>query len=395
MPDTSRMRMPRKLSAKQFLADYWQKQSLFMPAALEQVAPALSADELAWLATLPDVESRLVFTERTGGNISYRLEQGPFAESELQSLPETDWTLLVQDVDKHLPDFRAWFAHVNFIPGWRIDDLMVSFAAPGGSVGPHLDQYDVFLCQGQGHREWRIGDPETAEQDERSTGLSLLQAFAATGTHAAAQGDVLYLPPGIPHWGIATDLCMTYSIGFRAPTKPELQAGAARVLTPEAVDLIAPHESDAFYADPDLSVDEATYGQISQQSIRRIREQALLDESLSDMDIARILGSVVTDPKAWLLPDAADPEFAIGNNELLVHGMTRLAWYAHESSRLAFANGLAAEVPAECLGLMQELTAARAARSSSIRESCASGRGREFLNWLLEQGVFDAGHSAE
>ena len=118
--------------------------------------PVLEPDELAWLATLPDVESRLVFTEGTRANARYRVEHGPFEEQRLSELPQSNWTLLVQDVEKHLPDFRQWFECVTFVPDWRIDDLMISFAAPGGSVGPHQDNYDVFLCQGMGRREWRL-----------------------------------------------------------------------------------------------------------------------------------------------------------------------------------------------------------------------------------------------
>ena len=150
------VKFPIDMSAERFLATCWQKTPLHLPGALDSESPALSGEELAWLATLDDVESRLVFTERHDGGTRYRVESGPFDEELLSSLPDSDWTLLVQDVEKHLPDFRQLLSLVPFIPDWRIDDLMISFAAPGGSVGPHKDNYDVFLCQGSGHREWRI-----------------------------------------------------------------------------------------------------------------------------------------------------------------------------------------------------------------------------------------------
>jgi len=152
-----------------------------MQGAIEVLEPSLSADELGWLATLPDVESRLIFTETAADRTTYRVQDGPFTEEELASLPARNWTLIVQDVEKHLPDFRQFFAAVSFIPDWRIDDLMVSCAAPGGSVGPHLDNYDVFLCQGMGSRKWTLTDPAAAIVDTSAQQLSLLQPFTLPG----------------------------------------------------------------------------------------------------------------------------------------------------------------------------------------------------------------------
>ncbi|MGI9261401.1 MAG: cupin domain-containing protein [Woeseiaceae bacterium] len=207
---------PQKID--RFLVDHWQKKPRFVAGGLGQHLPQLDPDELGWLAGQPDVESRLVFTDRTDKDIQYRAESGPFDESRLSQLPERDWTLLVQDVEKHFPDFRRYFGEVDFVPDWRIDDLMVSCAAPGGSVGPHVDNYDVFLCQGEGTREWKVGYDEQFEPDTENADLSLIKPYPIAGSHRAGPGDVLYLPPGIPHWGVATELCVTYSIGCRAPT---------------------------------------------------------------------------------------------------------------------------------------------------------------------------------
>jgi 50S ribosomal protein L16 3-hydroxylase len=386
------------ISPSDFLETYWQRRPLFVPDAIKNVVPALSADELAWLATLPDVESRLVLTERVGDEVSYRLLHGPFAESDLQSLPEKDWTLLVQDVDKHLPDFRDWFARVNFIPDWRIDDLMISFAAPGGSVGPHQDNYDVFLCQGDGQREWLVGSPDNMQPDEASTELSLLLPFAATESHKATPGDVLYLPPGVPHWGVATDFCTTYSIGFRAPTKSELIAGAGRVLRPDEEPELA-CGNDEFYKDPDLQVAEANGGQLSPMTIERVREQKLLETSLGDDEIALVFGSVVTDPKAWLMPEPIEKswleDILPGNVDVSVHGMARVAWYEGDSTSFFFANGLATAVPPGCIDFIRQLCAVRFVNSSAIRHLCAAEGGRDFMDWLCAQGILDAGHNAE
>lgn len=185
------------MSEDRFLQDHWQRKSLEIPNGISPIEPSLEPEELAWLATLDDVESRLVFTERFDEGLRYRVETGPFEPDYLASLPDSDWTLLVHDVEKHLPDFRDWFALVPFVPDWRIDDLMISFAAPGGSVGPHRDNYDVFLCQALGEREWRITSEEIASDADASTDLSLLQCFDDPEPFTASRGDVLYLPPGM------------------------------------------------------------------------------------------------------------------------------------------------------------------------------------------------------
>ena len=190
------LKLPENLTAETFLKRYWQKQPLFMPAALNRVRPSITRNELGWLATLEDVESRLVFVERSSNRCRYRAETGPFEPEYLQDLPKRDWTLLVHDVEKHLPAMRALFQHVPFIPDWRIDDLMVSFTAPGGGVGPHKDNYDVFLCQGIGVRNWHFTIDDIIADPDASDELVLLSEFTSEENVDTAEGDVLYLPPG-------------------------------------------------------------------------------------------------------------------------------------------------------------------------------------------------------
>jgi 50S ribosomal protein L16 3-hydroxylase len=226
------------------------------------VEPDLDPDELAWLATQPDVESRLVFTDRHNEQVRYHVRHGPFDDGELMDLPDRDWTLLVQDVDKHLPDFREFFRRCEFIPDWRVDDLMVSFAAPGGSVGPHKDNYDVFLVQGIGCREWRVAVEEDVVADERNVELSLLHAFIGDGKYVSSKTDVLYLPPGVPHWGIAKDRCMTYSIGMRAPELAEFIIAANRLYPGRLAGNAAKTKPRVFYEDTDLDVAESGPGPI-------------------------------------------------------------------------------------------------------------------------------------
>ena len=377
------MRSPEK-----FLATHWQKRPLMMRDAVEFHGPVLSADEAAWLATQADVESRLVFTDRSGGEQIFRLEQGPFSESDLSDLPTEDWTLLIQDVEKHLPEFRQWFDAIDFIPDWRIDDLMISVAAPGGSVGPHADNYDVFLVQVSGTRDWITGPRDSAEPDQSAEGLSLLQPFEAEHRWNARPGDVLYLPPGVPHWGVAKTLCTTYSIGMRAPTQHELVAGADRVLDKPSGES---DSDDRFYEDPDLSPFESAAGEISAEALDRLAAQALLPDDLTANDRARVLGNVVTDPKAWLMPEPASD----GDAPERIHGMAQLAWAVIEGTSRVFVNGADRAVEPDQLTVFQRWCDSRVITTAEIDALHGTGNGAEYVEWLRLQGAFDAGHSDE
>lgn len=382
--------MLKDLSADQFLTDHWQKHALFLPDAIDAPLPVLDANELAWLATQPDVESRLVFTERGADGASYRVEHGPFSETELGNLPTEDWTLLVQDVEKHLPDFRQYFALVPFIPTWRLDDLMVSIAAPGGSVGPHKDNYDVFLCQGDGIRNWMISEDREIAADTSADSLSLLLPFAPSEARECADGDVLYVPPGIPHWGVAKTLCTTYSIGMRAPTDAELAAGCSRVFD---TDDREPADAACFYSDADLQSCEALDGRISIESLQRLKKQKLLARSLSDEELVTVLGSVVTDPKAWLDPDrpsTEDVENALREKrDLRVHGMSLVTWFQSADIRIAFVNGSGKNIPESGVTLVRELCLRRSAPAKLVETVTQDAQGQEFIRWLLGQGLVD------
>ncbi len=375
------LQFPDAISTEEFLNRFWQKNHVFMPQALTADLPALSADELGWLATLDDVESRIIFSDRDGSQINYRVEHGPFDEQTLSALPPEDWTLLVQDVEKHLPDFRRYIHAASFIPDWRIDDLMVSCAAPGGSVGPHRDNYDVLLCQGVGQREWRIA-PANAELKTVDAGeLSLLEPFTDSSPLTANSGDVLYLPPGMAHWGIATDSCITYSIGMRAPTMSEFMAGVARTQDSDVKDQ---KTDEIFYCDPDLTASEAEPGLISDRAIGRARKSIATDATLSDNDIALVFGSVVTDVKAWLAPEepgAAEAEEVVSAAmaEIDMHGMARLAYCTIDEQNLAFVNGHSKQIDADQMNLLQRICASRMATVSD----------NDLFRWLLAHGAFD------
>jgi len=369
------LKLPGNLSAEQFLERHWQKEPLFMPAALPRIRPAITRNELAWLATLDDVESRVVFTQRDDGAVRYRAESGPFDPSYLERLPPRDWTLLVHDVEKHVPALRRLFDHVPFIPDWRIDDLMVSFAAPGGGVGPHRDHYDVFLCQGIGRREWHVTTTEVAADPTASDDLALIEAFAGN-THAAREGDVLYLPPGVAHWGTATRACLTYSIGMRAPQLSDLLSSLPDEARP-----------DSFYRDPDLQTDEARPGYLSPQAHARSL-RVVEGNAAQHADIATALGRFATRTKTWITPEGVSDVEASGFVDALVrggrlslHGMASIAW----DDVNVYVNGAFRQRTPQDAGWLQSICATRELDGALIVDAAA----RDCVEWMLKMGAFD------
>ncbi|RVT40287.1 cupin domain-containing protein [Sphingobium algorifonticola] len=255
-----------------FLRDHWQKAPLLVRNPWTTWENPVTPDELAGLACEEDVEARLIMrTPR-----AWAVEQGPFSERRFGRLGKQPSTLLVQAVDHHVPEVAALIAPFRFIPDWRIDDVMVSYATDGGGVGPHFDQYDVFLVQGLGKRRWQVGQhcnrhtPLLAHDD-----LRLLADFEPVEEWVLEPGDMLYVPPGLAHNGIAIgDDCMTYSIGFRAPSRSELIAHWADALLDELSD-------DDRYRDPDDMV-PGNPGEISQQAIGALH--AMVTQTLHDRD---------------------------------------------------------------------------------------------------------------
>ena len=211
-----------KISKATFLSEYWQKKPLLIKQALPNFISPISADELAGLSLEDDFESRLI-----NGSIehhNWQLTNGPFEEPDFFNLPDKNWTLLVQGVDRFIPEVEHLIDHFNFIPRWRFDDVMISYAARGGSVGPHFDYYDVFLLQGTGQRQWHLSD-QFCQLDNylESTPLRIMKRFEAQQSFVVEAGDVLYIPPKIAHHGVSmSDDCTTLSFGYRSYTGQEI-----------------------------------------------------------------------------------------------------------------------------------------------------------------------------
>ena len=272
--------------AEAFLRDYWQKKPMLIKNPWGVWNNPLAPDELAGLACENTVESRLIV--QTDGNMT--VENGPLAEARFATLGTNPWTLLVQAVDTHVAEVAALIDPFRFIPNWRIDDVMVSYATDDGGVGAHFDQYDVFLIQGLGTRRWQVGglcDAQTALLPHDD--LRLLSAFDVAAEWLLEPGDILYVPPRIAHNGIAVgDDCMTYSIGFRAPSRGELIADYAD-------DLVGDIDEDDRYADPDLAAQQNP-GEITGVALDRLH--AMITQKLADRAaFARWFGGYTSSPK--------------------------------------------------------------------------------------------------
>ncbi len=260
------------LDIPQFVEQYWQKKPCLLRNALPNFESAVSPEELAGLACEEDVHCRLVM--ENADNKPWSVKYGPFQEQEFLNLPTSGYSLLVSECEKWMPELYDLLDQFRFIPDWRIDDLMISYAPPGGSVGPHVDQYDVFLLQAFGQRRWQYSDTQSNDEPViPDLDLAILQDFRSDQDVVLNPGDILYLPPGFAHHGIAVDHCMTYSIGFRAPTA----ASALESFALESEQLVATSER---YCDPDLEVDRH-HAEITDHEIERFRVLAtrLLHES--------------------------------------------------------------------------------------------------------------------
>src|SRR5476649_2356993 len=285
------------ISARVFLRDYWQKKPLLIRQALPDFQSPIDPDELAGLALEEEVESRLIIEN---GERPWELRRGPFAEDEFSTLPERDWTLLVQAVDQFVPEVSELLENFRLLPSWRIDDVMISYAAPGGSVGPHFDNYDVFLLQGHGKRHWQIGQMCDAQSPLlEHADLRILSDFQATEEWTLEPGDMLYLPPRLAHCGVAVDDCLTYSVGFRAP-------GASEVLThfTDFLSQFIPDEDR--YTDADIQP-ASDPNQIQHDALDRLK--ALLAEHMSDERLLLTwFGQYMTEPRY--------PELVVGPEEI-------------------------------------------------------------------------------
>lgn len=373
---------PLGMAPEVFLRDYWQKRPLLVRNAFPGFESPITPEDLAGLACEEAALARIVLHDRKRDR--WELRNGPFAEESFPKLPKQDWTLLVQDVDKWDMDVRALLGAFRFLPSWRLDDIMVSFAAPGGSVGAHVDQYDVFLLQAHGHRRWQIDtDPEAPKAFRPDVELKLLSEFTPDRDWLLAPGDMLYLPPGVPHHGVAEDACLTFSIGMRAPSRAELMLDFVE-------ELAAAIPDESRYADPDLGL-PADPHEIDAAALARVRA-ALADlQSLDEAALRRWFGRFITQYRAAgeLARPARPPNLATvadtlaRGGRLLRHPHARHAWVREGERACLHANGLA-----YLMGLASARRLAGADVLGQADFAALDADGRSALDALLAQGHY-------
>ena len=343
------------LTPAEFMRRHWQRRPLLVRRAIDGVAAPLSRAELFVLAGREGVESRLV---RKRGS-RWSLAHGPFARSDLPAVREPGWTLLVQGVDLHHEGAHALLRQFRFMPDARLDDVMISWASDGGGVGAHVDSYDVFLLQARGTRRWRIARRFDAALDERAP-LKVLRRFAAEQEHVLEPGDLLYLPPGWAHEGVAEGGdCMTCSIGLRAPRRGDLAAELAQRLAET-------YEDPTLYADAGLHA-TATPAAIP-RALARFGADAVRRLAARPAAIERALGEVLSEPKphVWFTKRTAPRRLGA----VALDRRTRMLY----DKRHVYINGEAVPVRGRDAALLRVLADDRALDARAVRRAGRSIR---------------------
>lgn len=329
------------LTAQQFMRRHWQKKPLLIRQAMPGMRPLLDRQALFALAASDNVESRLVV--RQGER--WRMRQGPFARRALPPLAQPDWTLLLQGMDLHHDGLHDLLQAFRFVPDARLDDLMVSYASDGGGVGPHFDSYDVFLLQAEGRRRWRIGrQKDLSLRDD--VPLKILAHFEPEQEFVLEPGDMLYLPPRYAHDGDAQGACMTYSIGFRAPSKGEIARELLLRLADDADDATLYRDRDQPAVADSARLPEGL------EAFAKNALHALLQDGEA---LRRSLGEWATEPKPNVWFDAAGDDAADLSTGIRLDRRTRMQYDAQH----VFINGESFRAGGRDARLMQQLAQAR------------------------------------
>lgn len=337
-----------EMTKDEFLAKYWQKKPVVIRQGFKDFQDPIAPDELAGIAMEEAVQSRLVYKQ---GN-EWQAEFGPFESYE--HLGDKNWSLVIQALDNFSEESAEIIEAFRFLPHWRLDDLMTSFAMPGGSVGPHVDNYDTFICQGSGTRHWRVGDKGSHKEVVAHEALLHVEAFEAIIDVELHTGDILYIPPGFPHEGISLDISMSFSVGFRATQAINLLSGYA--------DHLIDNELGGDLLEDPQRVSTTQSGEVSNHDYASIKQQ--LQNLLDDENTFKsFTGKFLTSPKHELDLMPSDEPFAAEEvSELLgIHGIKRLgglrAFYFEDTIEQGFfyINGEEYQVDIEIIDIVKLL----------------------------------------
>ena len=290
------------ITTEEFLRDYWQKKPLVIRGAFPDFEMPFDAGELAGLALETNSPARIILenpitNQRPSENQPWTVKYPPFTDEDFTSTPETHWTFLVNDLERYYPELGNLIEPFRFIPDWRIDDLMVSYAADQGSVGPHVDAYDVFLIQGEGKRRWQVvTDPDYPTELLQDSQLAILKNFKHDKEWLLDTGDMLYLPPNMPHHGVAEGECMTFSVGFRAPDTLGLAQSWLESFSSDGADektkaIITKHFNDA-----ERKIQESS-GEIAAEDIQKLSNLIMDLVKNQEQQLPIFLGKYLTETK--------------------------------------------------------------------------------------------------
>ena len=336
-----------ELTVEEFIADYWQQKPVCIRNGIAFQEALIAVDELAGLALESEVESRLI--ENKGDIKNWQVIHGPLTEADFSKERDFPWTLLVQGVDCFVPEVHDFLAKFRFLPSWRLDDLMISYATKGAGVGAHYDRYDVFLIQGEGQRQWQIG--QTCSENSALMAhdqLSLLADFELSEEFILNPGDMLYIPPLVAHKGVAiSDACVTYSVGFRSPSYGD-------VLTTFADECSMAISADLRLKDHGFTTNS---GEISAADIHGLMQ--LMRDQITPENVAQWFGKHSTEAKYPAL-DIAEEAMDLAELESIIsdaYGVLRVS----EGVRLAYTwqgdGGLTLFVQGEALPCPPDATA--------------------------------------
>ena len=373
------------LSVEVFLEHYWQKKPLLIRSALPGFSSPLTPEELMNLACEEDVEARIILEKH--GDYPWQLLYGPF-EEDFHDMPPSHWTLLVQETNRFVPEIAQLLDAFNFIPSWRIDDVMVSYAPEQGGVGAHIDNYDVFLLQGMGHRRWQImNNPVEEEVILPDLDVSILQKFRPDEDWILSPGDMLYLPPRIAHKGVAQNDCMTFSIGFRAPGHAEIISSFLGYASENS-------DPGARYGDPDLSL-QAHPGQILPDVLKKIRA-IIKDTVKDDKMIDSWFGSFITESRRGYTPMPLDEptnasqiakQLTTGDTLKRSPGVSYAFTQENNGDALLFAGGYSYLFPTPIARAVPILCDSSAINRKTLSSFLDSETFRELLAEMINEGL--------
>jgi 50S ribosomal protein L16 3-hydroxylase len=357
-----------------------------MKRAIHPFPDLITPEEIAGMSLDERIESRLIIQGQ--GKNKWQLQRGPFKPSTFKKLPKKKWTVLVNGVDRFVPSVHAFLDEFSFIPFWRMDDIMISYAVDQGNVGAHVDNFDVFLVQASGKREWMIEDrPVLKDEFIPNLPVRLLKKFKPTHRWILEAGDILYLPPRFPHHGIAQgDRCMTISVGCRAPSVNE-------IINEVASNALSRTDESLRYSDPDLKAQQP--GEISLDAVKKIRgllERALLSEEFLSDWLARFTTEPYSDVKlldhAHKVSAATIAKTLRGATALVRTEGSRMAFVSKRRESISFyVNGECHEVAGKTAALARELANRLVLPISDIQTYLNDKGCQQLLSGLLASGA--------